>query len=227
MASAEPRAGRSTRADAARGPSLRDYCIGTLLRPRATFEALSGDRRSLKFALLALLVTTQLYSLTHILLAWTDRGSGARLWVDIPVASYFHYEELFETPSIFAGWLLAAGLAQLLTRVSDGKGSFEGMLSAYGFGISIASLPILLLDLPQSVLGALDLVDLQRLAARASQPGLPHEIIMGLYALSIVWSALLFCIAVRAVQRLRPLSSTLAGLISYLAYAATFACINH
>ncbi len=212
--------------DAARARSFRDYYVGTILRPRATFEALPEDRRRLKFALIALLVTTQLYTLVHILLAWTDHGVKPRPWVDIPVASHFHYEELYETPSIFAGWLLAAGLAQLLTRISRGKGSFEDMLSVYAFGISIASLPILLLDLPQSALGALGLVDLQRFAALASVPGIRHELVMGLYALSITWSAVLFCIGVRAVQRVGRLTAVTAGLISYLAYAATFSFIN-
>jgi hypothetical protein len=120
--------------------SIFYYYFGAIWQPRAAFDALLKDERRLKFSLIALIITTQLYTLVHILLGFADMGGApVRQWVDIPVASYFHFEELFATPSIFVGWLLAAGLAQLLTRLVDGKGTFEDMLSVLGMGISVAS----------------------------------------------------------------------------------------
>jgi hypothetical protein len=39
-----------------------------------------------------------------------------------------------------ASWVLAAGIAQLLSHLFSGKGSFEDNLSIFGFAMSIASL---------------------------------------------------------------------------------------
>jgi hypothetical protein len=207
--------------------SIFYYYFGAIWQPRAAFDALLKDERRLKFSLIALLITTQLYTLVHILLGFADMGGAhVRPWVDIPVASYFHFEELFATPSIFVGSLLAAGLAQLLTRLVDGKGTFEDMLSVLGVGISVASLPVLLLDVPQSALSAFGILDPKRLATLARTPGAWHEIMMFLYALSVTWTAALFCIGVRSVQAVRFSAAVVVGLLSYLAYAGVFAFIN-
>jgi hypothetical protein len=64
------------------------------------------------------------------------------------------------------GWILAAGVAQLLSRPFAGKGGFEDNLSVFGFSISLASLASLLHNLPDTFLGAIGVIDLREYELR-------------------------------------------------------------
>lgn len=118
--------------------SFKDYYFCTIFRPRRTFEALMNDARRLKFGLLALLISVVLYTLVYVFLTIGGGAPSAFTpWLAIPKEAYYYYNRFFLAPSMFMGWILAAGVAQLLSRLFGGKGSFEDMLSVFGFGISI------------------------------------------------------------------------------------------
>jgi hypothetical protein len=183
--------------------SFKDYYAGTIVRPRATFDALIADDRRVRYGLIALAINAQLYILVYVLLSLGGaEPSSMKPWLAIPAASYYRFNELFLAPSMFICWILGAGVAQLLSRAASGKGSFEDMLGVLGFGISIACLPALLVDLPVSLLGAIDAVRMSQFELSLNSPGLPHEMAMLLYSLSITWSAVLFYIGIRSAQRI-------------------------
>lgn len=207
--------------------SFKDYYFGTIFRPREVFNALMVDERRLRYGIIALAINAQLYTLLYIFLSL---GGGApsslKPWLAISATSYYQYDEFFLAPSMFVCWILAAGLAQLLSRPASGKGSFEDMLSVLGFAISIPCLPALLVDLPQGFLGALGLISLRQVEAHVTSPGLWHEFVMLLYSLSICWSAVLFCVGVRSAQRIARRTAIVVGLFAYLVYELVFVVFN-
>jgi hypothetical protein len=207
--------------------SFIDYCIGTILSPRSTFEALRLDERRLRFGIVGLAITIQLYSLVYIFLSIGGQASTLfKPWLAIPASDYFHYNEFLLIPTLFMGWILAAGATQLLSRIYSGKGSFEDSLSAIGFAIGIASLPSLAHDLPESFLGALGLINLDRYQALLRSSTIWHEIAMLLYSLSLTWCAVLFCVGIGATQRLRRGPAIITGLTAYAIFLAVFLMSN-
>jgi len=109
--------------------SFANYYVGTIFRPRRTFDALRADERRLRFGVLALALNIVLYTLVYVFLAACGGApSSFRPWLAIPTDVYYHYNQFFLAPSMMMGWILSAGVAQLLSRPFAGKGSFEDML---------------------------------------------------------------------------------------------------
>jgi len=54
--------------DSHKAMTFKDYYIGTLLRPRQTFEQLLTDERRLKFGFYAILLNALLYTLVYVFL---------------------------------------------------------------------------------------------------------------------------------------------------------------
>ena len=106
--------------------SFTDYYLGTIFRPRRTFDALLADGRRLRFGLLALGINAVFYTLVYVFLSM---GGGAPSsftpWLAIPPEVYYYYNQFFLTPDMFMCWILAAGVAQLLSRPFLGS-SFRG-----------------------------------------------------------------------------------------------------
>lgn len=207
--------------------SFKDYYFGTIFRPRRTFDALVADSRRLKFGLLALSINAVLYTLVYIFLS---AGGGAPSsftpWLAIPAEVYYHYNRFFLAPSMFMGWILAAGVAQLLSRPFSDRGSFEDMLSVFGFGIGIASLASLAHDLPDAFLGAIGLLDLREYEVALNSPTIWRTILWTLYILSVIWFMVLFPKGVGAAQQIRGGSAVLVGVLAYLVYQGVFVIFN-
>jgi hypothetical protein len=207
--------------------AFKDYYLGTILRPRATFDALMADERRIRYGVIAIAITVQLYVLLYLFMSLGAAAfSTLKPWLTLPAASFHHYEEFFLAPSLLICWILAAGVAQLFSRACSGQGSFEDMLSVLGFGISIACLPALLIDLPESILGTLGVIDVPRAEAALSSQTMWHEAAMLLYAISITWCIVLFCIGIGAGQRLRRTPAVIVGLFVYLIYQIALVMFN-
>jgi hypothetical protein len=207
--------------------SFRDYYLGTIFRPRETFDALMADERRNRYGIIAIAITVQLYVLLYLFLSLGETAfSILKPWLTLPAASFHHYNDFFLAPSLFICWILAAGVAQLFSRACSGRGSFEDMLSVLGFGISIASLPALLIDLPESALGAMGIVDVRSVEAALSSQTIWHEAAMLLYGLSITWCVVLFCIGIGAGQRIRRAPAVIVGLFAYFIYQVVLMMFN-
>src|SRR5574341_2241976 len=98
--------------------SFKDYLLGTLFRPRQTFELLLQDDRRLKFGFIAITINAFLYTLVYIFLTI---GGGAPSsfapWLAVPKDVYYSYNRFWLTPSMFGCWILASGAAHLLSRI--------------------------------------------------------------------------------------------------------------
>jgi len=207
--------------------SFKDYYLGTLLRPRRTFDALMADERRLRFGLLAIAINAVLYTFVYVFLTIGGGApSGLQPWLAIPTDVYYSYERFMLAPSMFGCWILSAGVAHLLSKLFSGKGSFEDTLSAFGFAITIASLISLLHDLPETFLGAVGLIDLRWYEAAVNAPTIWRIVLWIFYGPSIVVFFILFPKAVGASQRLKPAPAILIGVLAYLVYQFVFVIFN-
>ena len=207
--------------------SFKDYYIGTIFRPRRTFDALMNDNRRLKFGLLAVATNAVLYTLVYVFLTIGDGApSSFTPWLAIPKAVYYSYDRFILAPSMFGGWILVAGIAHLVSRLFSGKGSFEDTLSVFGFGISIASLASLVHDFPDAFLGAIGLLNLKDYEVVLNSPTIWRAIFMTLYGLSIIWYLVLFPKGVGAAQRINRGPAILVGALAFLVYLVFFLTFN-
>ena len=208
-------------------PTFGSYYLGTLLHPRRTFDMLVTDPRRLKFGALAVAISAALYTLVYVFLTI---GGGApssfKPFLAIPVDLYYSYDRFIVAPSMFGCWILAAGVAQLLSRRFSNEGTFEDVLSALGFAIAVSLLISMLHDLPETFLGAIGLLDFRWYETALNSPTIWRVILWIFYGGSIFVFLILFPKAVGAARRLRPGPAILIGVLSYLVYQGVFLIFN-
>jgi hypothetical protein len=127
---------------------------------------------------------------------------------------------------MFMGWMLAAGVAQLLSRPFSGRGSFEDTLGLLGFSISIACLASLAHDLPDTLLGAVGVINLREYEVALNSPTIWRAVLLTLYSLSVIWFVVLFTLAVAAAQRIGQGAAAFVGTVAYLVYQGFFVIFN-
>ena len=207
--------------------SFKDYYLGTILRPGRTFDVLMTDNRRLRFGFFALLISAVLYTFVYIFLTM---GGGAPSsftpFLAIPKEVYYQYDRFILAPSMIMCWILAAGVAQLLSHAFSGKGSFEDTLSVFGFGIGISTMVSALHDLPDSFLGAVGILDLKWYEVALNSPTIWRTILFTLYSLSFVLFFVLFSKGISSTQRIRRGPAILVGVLAFIVYQGFFFIFN-
>ena len=207
--------------------SFTSYLVGTLLQPRKTFELLMTDTRRLKFGLAAISINALVYTLVYVFLTI---GGGAPSsftpWLAVPKEVYYFYNRFWLAPSMFCCWILAAGVAHLLSKLFSGQGSFEDTLSALGFGILIATSFATLHDLTDSFLGAIGLLDLRWYEVALNSPTIWRTILLTLYGIALAMLALLSVKAVSASQKIKGGPALFVGLVAAIVYQVMFMVFN-
>jgi hypothetical protein len=185
------------------------------------------DPRRLRFGLLALTINAVLYTLVYFFLS---AGNGApstfKPWLAIPSEVYFDYNRFILAPSMFASWILAAGVAQLLSRAFSGNGCFEDNLSVFGFAIGIASLASLLHDLPNTFLGALGVINTREYEVALNSPTIWRTILWILWGLYLLLFLILFPKGIGAAQRIRRRQAIFVGVLAFIVYQGVFLIFN-
>lgn len=207
--------------------SFKDYFLGTLFRPRQTFDALIADSRRLRFGLMAITLNAILYTLVYVFL-WSSRGAPSAFtpWLAVPKNVYYFYNQFWLAPSMFGCWILAAGVTHLLSHVFSGKGSFEDTLSVFGFGITIATFFALLHDLTDSFLGAIGVLDLNWYEVALNSPTIWRMILLTLYTVALVMLLVLLIKGVRSAQRIKLGPAILIGIVAFIVYQGIFFIFN-
>lgn len=188
--------------------------LRVLAAPGATFEALVRSPDRVAFGWGSVAMTGALYTVVYVLLA---RGGGYPSsfdpWLAIPAVDYYRYDIAFAAPCIFAGWILAAGVVQLTSRVVRGRGSFEDTLAVLGLGLSAASWTTGLHDLGLGILANVGAIDLPSHELAMNEPGTARTILWLALAAYAVAFGVLFTKGVGAAQRVRaPAAAALAAL---------------
>ena len=207
--------------------SFKDYYLGTTFHPHRTFDILVTDGRKLKFGLLALSFSAILYTLVYVFL--TISG-GAPLsftpWLAIPKDVYYFYNQFWLAPSMFGCWILVAGVAYLLSRFFSGNGSFEDTLSAFGFGITIATFFALLHDLTDSFLAAIEVLDPRWYEVQLISPTIWRTILLTLNSIALIMLYVLLTKGIISSQRIKGIYASFIGLVSFIAYQGVLFIFN-
>ena len=206
---------------------FKDYYLGTLLRPRQTFDALVMDDRRLKFGMWAISINAILYNLVYIFL-WSGGGAPSTFtpWLAVPKEVYYFYNQFWIMPSIFGCWILSAGVAHLLSHIFSGKGSFEDTLSVFGFGITIATLFALLHDFTDSFLVAIGVLDARWYETQLNSPTIWRAILWTLYSIALILLPVLLTQGVARAQRIKGPSVVLIGIMAAIVYQGVFLIFN-
>lgn len=209
---------------------MRDFArhwLGTIVRPRRTFSALLDDPRRLRHGLFALAFNALLYTLVYVFLTIGGGAPSAFTpWLAIPKDDYYFWNRFLLAPTMFAAWILSAGVAQLLSRPFGGRGRFEDMAAVLGFAIAIPCLASLAHDLPDTFLGAVGLLDLRAYEVALNTPTIWRTILWICYGTSALGFLLLFPIAVRAVQGVRWRAAVPIGVFAFAVYQVFFLVFN-
>ena len=207
--------------------SFKDYYLGTLFRPGQTFDTLITDPRKLKFGLLAISLNAVAYTLVYIFL-WSAGGAPSSFdpWLAVPKDVYYFYNQFWLAPSMFGCWILAAGVAHLLSSLFSGKGSFEDTLSVFGFGVTIATFFALLHDFTDSFLGAIGLLDLRWYELALNSPTIWRTILLTLYSIALIMLLVLLIKGVRAAQKIKPGPAIFIGSVAAIVYQGLFFLFN-
>ena len=203
------------------------YYTGIILKPGRNFQALLKDNHRLLYGFIAVSIGVILYTLVYVFL--TIGGAAPSVftpWLNIPKNEYYFYNQFILAPSIYICWILASGIAQLCSILVTGKGNYEDTLSVLGFGIGIATLASLIHDLPDALLGAVGLLDLQQYEIVLNSPTIWRFILLMLYSISAIWFVVLFSKGVMAVHHLKKMQSVIIGLFSYIIYQGFFIIFN-
>jgi Yip1 domain len=207
--------------------TFKAYLLGTLFQPRRTFDLLLADNRRLRFGFIAISMNAALYTLIYIFLTI---GGGAPSsfdpWLAVPKDVYYSYNRFWLAPSMFGCFILAAGVAHLLSRLFSGKGSFEDTLSVFGFGVTIATFFAALHDLTDSFLGAIGVLDLRWYEVALNSPTIWRTILLTLYSIGLIMLFVLLIKGVGASQKIKPPLAILIGSIAAIVYQGTFFIFN-
>lgn len=208
-----------------RNPTFKDYYLATITKPKTAFTSLVNDHRMLALSAVAVSISAVLYTFVYVFLIFGG-GQPFKPWLDIPLDEYYRYNVFFCAPSMFLGWILAAGVVQILSRVLHGKGSFEQTLAVMGFGISVASWSTGIHDIISSFLGAVHIIDQRAYEATLNTPTVWRALLWAQMLLYLLWFIFLFTKGVSAVHSLKKWQAVCLGTVGFLVYQLFFLIFN-
>jgi hypothetical protein len=201
------------------------YYLGTITSPARTFENIIADKRYLSLSLKAVSITAILYTFVYIFLIFGG-GQPFKPWLNIPPEIYYRYNVFFCAPSMFLGWILAAGVVHSVTRIFTNTGSFEQTLAVFGFGLSIASWTTGFHDILTSFLGAVHVINQREFELALNSPTMWRTILWVLMIAYLVWFIVLFSKGVKTVYRLTTVKSCTIGTLGFFVYQFFFFIFN-
>ena len=188
-----------------------NYLLGTVIKPNDTFNRLVSDSKKLTQSFGAILLIGVLYTLTVIGLAVVRADISTPAWVSIPADEYYFWEIFFAMPVVILGWIMATGIAQLLSKWFGGSGTFEGTLAVLGLAVTI---PMFITWIPETVgtisilTGVMTHADWLEMTSR---PGFWQVFGLGYQLLAVAWYVFLFPVAIAKSQQLRWLRAIIVG----------------
>lgn len=191
-----------------------NYLLGTVIKPNDTFNRLVSDSKKLTQSFGAILLIGVLYTLTVIGLAVVRADISAQAWGSIPADEYYCWEILFAMPVVILGWIMAAGIAQLMSKWFGGSGTFEGALAVLGFAVTI---PMFVTWIPETIGTILILSGVMSHTdwiEMTSTPGFWQVFGLAYQLAAVAWYVFLFPVAIVQSQRLRWWRAIIVGVVT-------------
>jgi len=193
--------------------------------PGTAIAQLASDPRAVFVGLKHILYLAVLWEIA--LLLWALGGATVTLppFLKIPEEKYYFYQLIFYIPMFLVSWLLAGGIAYLLSKAFGGIGSFDTILGGFGLAAAVSGYFVLIPDFIQGILWTTGWVPFAEYQEKTSHGFL--AIVVLVYLLAYTVSYLVFYSAtIHYSQNLGKLKSVIVALISYFVSAGLFITIN-
>ena len=183
--------------------SFWSYFFGTIHSPRSTFTRLLSDSRQLLHGLKSVLLMGILYTLTTAAYAVVGAIPLISPVIGIPAEDYYFRELFFQIPVFVLGWLLASGLALLISKLFNGGGTYQSHLAALGFALNIPWYITWLVDTVIAILYILHFLTPQKWADMIARGGIWQVFTYSYPLIALIWLFLLVALALKIVEKLR------------------------
>ena len=193
------------------------YLGGTVIRPHSTFTRLLADPHHLAYGVGVTALMGLLYTLTVIGMAIVKMEITTPPWLIIPAENYYFWQIFFAAPVFLAGWILAAGLVQLLSKPFGGAGTFEGTLAVLGFAMTIPCFVTWIPETLGTVLMLTGVMTQEQWLAITARPGFWQIFAQAYLFVALGWYLLLFPIAVAVAQKVRWWGAVVVGAVTLVA----------
>lgn len=183
--------------------------------PGSFARRLVADRKAIWVGLRNVLAIAVLYEVASLLWALGADGVTLPEWLRLPEDQYYFYELAFLIPLFVVTWLLASGIAYVLSRALGGSGPFDAVLGGFGLAMAVSAYFTLIPDLVQGVLWTTGWVPFDEY----------HEITGKGVLLAVVWAYMLaytlahlvlYGVTVRHTQGLSRTRSAIVAIVSYV-----------
>jgi hypothetical protein len=205
--------------------TFNNYYRLTIIKPGLAFKNLKEDTNSLKYSVIAVSITATLYTFVYVFLI-LGGGQPFKPWLAISLDAYYKYNVFFCAPSMFLGWILAAGVVHTLSRIVANTGTFEQTLSLFGFGISIASWTTGIHDVLTSFLGAIHLINQHNYELALNTPTIWRTLLWIQMTAYLIWFIILFSKAVMSIYSIKVWQAILLGVTGFFIYQLFFLIFN-
>jgi hypothetical protein len=202
---------------------IRDQ-LSLIRSPSAYARQLTTDPRALLTGFRNVLAIAVLYEIAILLWALGSDGVTLPPFLRIPEAQYYFYELIFLIPMFIVTWLLASGIAYVMSRALGGSGPFDAILGGFGVSMAVSFYFSLIPDYIQGILWTTGVIPFHQYLESTSR-GIP-SIIVSAYLLAWLLAHLIFySITIHYTQRLGRSRSTLVGSVSFLGSFAVWITI--
>ena len=182
--------------------------------PNAVLHRLTSDPRAALVGFKHVLVIAVLYEIAILLWAFGADTVTLPAFLKIPEEQYYFYELIFLIPLFICTWLLAGGIAYLISKAMGGSGSYDAILGGFGLTMAVSAYFTLIPDYLQGVLwttGWIPFAEYQELTGKGLL-----LLIVWVYMLAYVLAHLYFySITIRRTQGLNVFKSIFVALISF------------
>jgi len=192
--------------------------------PKTTITKLASDPRAAFVGLKHILLYAVLYEIVIVLWAFGDATPTMPAFLKIPEDQYYYYQLTFQIPMIVIAWLLAAGIAYVLSKVLGGNGSYDTILAGFGIAALVSAYFVLIPDFIQGLLWSTGLVSFAEYQEATSRGPL-FVLVWGYITAYEVCYLVLYTVTIRYSQNLGTLKSAIVATISFFASAVIYITI--
>lgn len=197
-----------------------NYFSGTVISPYKTFNCLLADPRQLVHGIKAMLLIGALYTLTVIGLAVVRADITVPALIVIPADEYYFWEIFFALPVFMIGWVLAAGLVQLLSKPFKATGMFDGTLAVLAFALTIPSFVTWIPETVGTILFLLGVMTQKEWLEMTARPGFWQVFATAYQLVALAWYLVLVPIAVSAAYKLRWWQAAIVGILALAVFGS-------
>ncbi len=192
--------------------------------PGAFVRQLTTDRQAVLIGFRNVLAIAVLYEIAILLWALGSDGVTLPPFLRIPEEQYYFYELIFLIPMFIVTWLLASGIAYVMSMALGGNDQFDAILGGFGVSMAISFYFSLIPDYIQGILWTTGWVPFHEYLEITSK-GIPL-IIVWTYLLTWLLAHLIFyTITIYHTQGLSRIRSALVALVSFLGSFAVWITI--